>query len=542
MVRAGHLWSGRARVGAVALAGAAAACILAGAPASAAGAAPLWGWGGNGSSQLAFSGGSVSLPHQGGGSRTFTTLAAGTDFGVGLAGDGTVWAWGNDSSDQLGGGGSASATPKQVSIGGSAIAIAAGGEHGLAVRSDGTVMSWGSNAHGEAGDGSTSSGQGPTQVHVNAGQPLSGIVAVAAGAEHSYALDTGGHVWAWGLNQHGELADGSTNDSPWAKKSGVPQVRSIAAEVNGGLALQSNGTVLAWGLNAAGGAGNGNTSSGGCLCLTHPSVVQAQGRALSGVVAIAGGNERGIALVGGTPYAWGYNHEGELGDGSLDGGSCECQASALPVVVAAGQPLTGISAVVQSTGSVSAALGSGGSVFAWGLNDSGQLGNGSVGGTGCSCTDVAAQVHSPNGSTSLLDISAVAAGTGFIIAAGNPPATGGVLGPPPPTATPSAAPTARPTSRPTAAPTPMPATSAAIPAPVPPAPTPYTGAGAPLPPIPVSEAPGLISGSGVASHPVAWTTAVALVILGFATLTVLLTNQLVAASGVRQKRAASDGA
>src|SRR5262249_41518896 len=82
-------------------------------------------------------------------------------------------------------------------------AIAAGARHNLAVK-NGNVYAWGTNTLGVLGD-PTVSGSSPTLIDPT---DLTGIGAVAAGIDSSYALSSDGSLWVWGSNQFGELGLG----------------------------------------------------------------------------------------------------------------------------------------------------------------------------------------------------------------------------------------------------------------------------------------------------------------------------------------------
>src|SRR6266446_1181073 len=114
-------------------------------------------------------------------------------------GQGTVWAWGLNGSGQLGNGTfTNSNTPAQVSGLSGVTAIAGGAEHSLALKSDGTVWAWGYNALGQLGNGTFTGSNTPVQV-----SGLSGVTALAVGFSHSLALKSDGTVWAWGFNNEG---------------------------------------------------------------------------------------------------------------------------------------------------------------------------------------------------------------------------------------------------------------------------------------------------------------------------------------------------
>ncbi|MDP3000959.1 MAG: hypothetical protein Q8N47_25985 [Bryobacterales bacterium] len=238
-----------------------------------------------------------------------------------------------------------------VAAGGFA-AIAAGGAHSLAVWSDGTVRAWGLNDSGQLGDGSTANRL--TQVPVSG---LTGVLAVAGGANHSLALKSDGTVWAWGNNAYGQLGDGgSTNRLTPVLVSGLTGVVAIAGGTYHSLALRADGTVWVWGI---GWLVDGNTTN-------RLTPVQVSG--LTGVVAIAAGFSHGVALKSdGTVWAWGYNNNGQLGDGSTTN-----QATPVPV-----SGLTGVVAIAAGD-YCSLAVKNGGAVRAWGNNYYGQLGDGTT--------------------------------------------------------------------------------------------------------------------------------------------------------------------
>src|SRR5207253_3823110 len=97
---------------------------------------------------------------------------------------------------------------------------------------------------------------------------LSGVTAIAGGDWHSLALKSNGTVWAWGLNEEGQLGNGTLIDSNTPVQvlgSGgagyLTGVTAIAGGVRQSLALKSDGTVWAWGLYQEGVFGNGVTGT-----------------------------------------------------------------------------------------------------------------------------------------------------------------------------------------------------------------------------------------------------------------------------------------
>ena len=278
-------------------------------------------WGGNGVGDL----GNGTLtnsntPVEVSGLSGVTAIAAGEEHSLALKSDGTVWAWGDNGTGELGAnthGSSFSNTPLQV-LGPGGVgdltgvtAIAGGDLWSLALKSDGTVWAWGWNASGQLGNGTNTTSNTPVQV-----LGLSGVTAIAAGVRHSLALKSDGTIWAWGANYSGQLGNGThTNSNTPLQVSGLSGVTAVAgANANNTYALKTDGTVWAWGDNFFGELGNGTFTAS-----NTPAQVLGTGGVgyLSGVTAIASGSFLGLALRSdGTVWAWGYNGDGRLGNGT----------------------------------------------------------------------------------------------------------------------------------------------------------------------------------------------------------------------------------
>jgi alpha-tubulin suppressor-like RCC1 family protein len=131
----------------------------------------------------------------------------------------TISAWGNNFFGQLGNEtyNTNSNTPVEVSnLDGAAVKALAGGQgHSLALKSDGSVWAWGLNQDGQLGDGTNTDSSTPVQVNdpTDPTGYLSGVTAIAAGSSHNLALKDDGTVWAWGTNPYGQLGNGTNTDS-----------------------------------------------------------------------------------------------------------------------------------------------------------------------------------------------------------------------------------------------------------------------------------------------------------------------------------------
>lgn len=159
--------------------------------------------------------------------------------------DGKVWVWGDNYYGQLGDGTTTSKTtavevPELTDV----LSVAAGMYHSLALKSDGTVWAWGYNYYGQLGNGVTGMiNSVPVQV-----KNLSGIIGIAANGNTSYALKNDGTVWSWGINDKGQIGDGSsTARNMPVKTNNVSGVSELAAGDGYVYALRVDGTVYGWG-------------------------------------------------------------------------------------------------------------------------------------------------------------------------------------------------------------------------------------------------------------------------------------------------------
>ncbi len=258
-------------------------------------------------------------------------IAAGGLHTIAMKPSGTVWTWGNNSYGQLGDGTRTdSSSPVQVSGLNGVIGVAGGFWHTVALKSDGTVWTWGSNKYGQLGNGDETDTDSSAPVEVSG---LSDAIAVAGGYWHTVALKSDGTVWTWGNNFYGQLGDGTNTDGKTpVQVSGLSDVLAIASGYWHTIALKSDGTVWTWGNNTYGQLGDGST-------VHSATPVQVSG--LSGVdtnvdnvTSIAGGYWHTIALkTDGTVWAWGNNFYGQLGDGTDSDCSTPLQVAPQPPTV-----------------------------------------------------------------------------------------------------------------------------------------------------------------------------------------------------------------
>ena len=218
-------------------------------------------------------------------------------------------------------------------------------------RTDGTVWCFGYNLHGQLGDGSIQD----SPVPVRAGS-LMNVTKVVNGSVGSYALDGSGAVWGWGSNRRYQLGDGTTTDTPTPKQifTGASQ---IAAGESHACALAFNNSVWCWGWNADGQIGNGSLNDA-------PSPVMVA----TGVAKVVAAGRRTCAIQTDlSVLCWGDNTNGEAGDGSAQ------NRKTTPTVI------PGFTAVELTAGGHHTCARRGdGSVWCWGRNDHYQLGDGTT--------------------------------------------------------------------------------------------------------------------------------------------------------------------
>jgi alpha-tubulin suppressor-like RCC1 family protein len=320
----------------------------------------VWAWGSNGGGELADGTAAVvNVPADIQGLANITTLAAGAIHSLALGADGSVWGWGANNAFELGDNTRRDAlVPKQILGLPAMAAVAAGYSTSFAIDRTGTVWSWGDDGtEGRLGR-RDASGVPPRRRPLPI-TTLSGVSGISTSAYHTLALTSDGSVWSWGMNLFGQLGDGTTFDrgAP-VRVNGLSNIIAVAAGNFHSLALDRNGNVWAWGYNPTGSLGDGTTTD-------RLAPVRVVG--LSNVAAISAGEHYSCAFTAdGRLWSWGWNAAGQLGTGS----SLSAVSTAAGVADPAG--FQSVSCGAAAT----VAMRSDGTVWTWGRNFEGQLGDG----------------------------------------------------------------------------------------------------------------------------------------------------------------------
>ncbi len=301
------------------------------------------------------------------------------------AASGPAYVWGDNLWGQVGDGTQAGPKSTPVLLGASSQwkSVAAGGSHTLAIKSDGTLWAWGLNVDGQLGDGNSGVGRyvvSPKQIGV-----AKDWMAIAAGDAHSVALEGSSslQIMSWGQNTMGQLGLGVTLATVNLTNMNVPTKVTKAIAVGTLSSIPYTG--LPWTAISAGGSNSmvlrsdgtafswGDNSYGqlGQIISTNVSVptqLAPIGGGTLGALSITTGRYHSLALLTDhTLYAWGANASGQLGDGSTANRVAATQVGADNhwFTVAAG-------------GAHTLAIKLDRTLWAWGSNSDGQLGDGTT--------------------------------------------------------------------------------------------------------------------------------------------------------------------
>ena len=286
---------------------------------------------------------------------TYLQVSAGDSHSLALGSDGNVYAWGLNGNGQLGNGTSSyrnapvrvktpdRKTYPDLPADFTYLQVSAGLDHSLAVGSDGYAWAWGCNWYGNLGNNTASGTSDTNPVPMRVRDPASpgdaskGLqaVQVSAGYHLSLAVGSDGNAWAWGNNYYGQLGDGTTSPRYTPVRVKTPDRKTypdlpadftylqVSAGYYHSLALGSDGNAYAWGCNMYGPLGRNTASWYGDANpvpkrVRDPASPTDTSKGLQAAQVSAGFYYSLAVGSDGNAYAWGWNNNGQLGDGTTD--------------------------------------------------------------------------------------------------------------------------------------------------------------------------------------------------------------------------------
>ena len=258
--------------------------------------------------------------------------------------------------------------PVAVTLPGAVAQIATSNSTEYALLTNGALYAWGLGAQGELGNGKRlNSFARPVRVRFPRGVKIASIPIDVEPFDTAIAIDTKGNVWGWGHNGGGELCLRNRKTYLTPVRLPFSRVTTVAGASNHDL-YDANGTVYACGQNLQGSLGDGSMRNS----TTPVKVVGLNGSSVTELVAAFANS--GALLSNGQYLDWGYDANGQLGDGQIG------KISDVPVLVKLPDPVTQVAqgGSIWGNGQTLVIL-SDGSTWSWGDDSSYQLGNGTLG-------------------------------------------------------------------------------------------------------------------------------------------------------------------
>ena len=225
--------------------------------------------------------------------------------------------------------------------------LSLGDYHSGVIAQDGSLYMWGVNDFGQIGDGTTKNRYKPTKI-------LDHVVSVSLGDYYSGAITQDGSLYMWGSNVYGQIGDGTTEDRYKPTKI-LDHVIAVSLGYCHSGAITQDGSLYMWGSNDSGQIGDGTTED-----RYKPTKI------LDHVIAVSlqTGNS-GAITQDGSLYMWGSNVYGEIGDGTEEDRYKPTKILDHVIAVSLGVGHSG--AITQD-----------GSLYMWGWNSDGQIGDGTT--------------------------------------------------------------------------------------------------------------------------------------------------------------------
>jgi alpha-tubulin suppressor-like RCC1 family protein len=275
--------------------------------------------------------------------------------------DGALWCWGDNSSGQLGDNTivKRSSPVQTVAFGTNWKSVSSGSHHCAATKTDGTLWNWGRNTSGQLGDNTSTNRSSPVQTiafGTNWKQVSAGYRSTTA------AIKNDGTLWTWGGNSYGQLGDNTSvnKSSPVQTVTRGTNWKQVACGSYNVAAIKTDGTLWTWGYNNSGGLGDNTTTN-------RSSPIQTIAYGTNWKQVASGYQNTAAIKTDGTLWCWGSNVNGQLGDNTTVDKSSPVQT------ICGGTDWKSVSCGEKFT----AAIKNNGTLWTWGRNFFGQLGDNS---------------------------------------------------------------------------------------------------------------------------------------------------------------------
>ena len=335
----------------------------------------LYGWGLNTDGQLGQSDTIYrSSPVQIGTALNWTKIYTTNGNTIGLTGNGGLYAWGKNNVGQLGDNTTVSrSSPVQI-FGGGVSSVCQGLSYVAIVKTDGTLWTWGLNNNGNLASGTTINRSSPVQVGT-----LTTWTKVVSTLLGVVALQSNNTLWSWGNNQYGQIGDNTTisRSSPVQISTPISAWIDINAFGTTVFASGNNNIIYGWGRNQNGQLGVSDT-------ISRSSPVQVStNRPLPNSDLFSGIDVQSVYTNSGVLFMMGLNTSGQLGDNTISNRSSPVQIGSLaPNIVSISRTIIPSPVQLNSSSytqisagySFSSALRTDGTIWGWGDNSQGQLG------------------------------------------------------------------------------------------------------------------------------------------------------------------------
>jgi alpha-tubulin suppressor-like RCC1 family protein len=271
-----------------------------------------------------------------------------------------LWTWGGNNNGQVGNNGDPFTDvviPVTTFAGGANWKqVACGSFHTAAIKTDGTLWTWGTNLDGQLGDNTTISELTPVTTFSGG----TNWKQVAGGTSHTAAIKTDGTLWTWGRNNNGQLGDNTTISelTPITTFAGGTDWKQVAGGTSHTAAIKTDGTLWTWGANNTGQLGDNTTTQ-----RNTPVTTFSGGTNWKQVT--CGDAHTAAVKTDGTLWDWGSNGYGQLGDNTTT------QRNTPVTTFSGGTNWKQVSCGTNFT----AAIKTDGTLWAWGRNNNGQLGD-----------------------------------------------------------------------------------------------------------------------------------------------------------------------